>query len=149
MPAYHPPVGFHFRVEVLGLSPPKENDLRFSEAGGLATELGTEEVAEGGENRFVQKYPIRGKYPDLVLKRGLLKDSTVLGWVRACLEDFQIDPRNVDVHLLNAEHTPLLTWHLRNAYPTKWMVSDLQASNSAVVIETLQLTYQFFTLDRG
>lgn len=149
MPAYLPPVGFHFRVEVLDLSPQKENDLRFTEVGGLATEFGTEEVAEGGENRFVQKYPIRGKYPDLVLKRGLLKDSSVLVWVRACLEDFRIQPKNVDVHLLNEKHEPLLTWHLRNAYPTKWTVSDLQAANSAVVVETLQLTYQFFTLDRS
>ena len=147
MPAYYPPVGFHFRVEVLDLSPAKENDLRFSEVGGLTTEFGTEEVAEGGENRFVQKYPTRVKYSELVLKRGLLKDSSVLAWVRACLQDFQIDPKNVNVHLLNPEHTPLLTWHLHNAFPTKWSVSDLQASNSAVVIETLQLAYQFFTLD--
>lgn len=149
MPSYYPPVGFHFRVEVLDLPSPKENDLRFSEVGGLATEFGTEEVAEGGENRFVQKYPIRAKYPDLVLKRGLLKDSSVLKWVRACLEDFQIKPKHVDVQLLNEKHEPLLTWHLRNAYPTKWTVSDFQAANSAVVIETLQLTYQFFTLDRS
>ena len=71
MPSYYPPVGFHFKVEVLGL-PPNDNDVRFTEVGGLSVELGTEEVAEGGENRFVQKYPTRAKYPELVLKRGLL-----------------------------------------------------------------------------
>ena len=47
MPAYYPPVGFHFRVEVQDLVPPKQNDLRFSEVGGLATEMATEEVPEG------------------------------------------------------------------------------------------------------
>jgi phage tail-like protein len=149
MPTYYPPVGFHFRVEILSLVPPKQNDLRFSEVGGLATEMTTEEVPEGGEHRFVQKYPVRAKSPELVLKRGLLTDSSVLTWMRACLEDFVIKPKPVDVTLLNEKHEPLLTWHLRNAYPTKWSVSDLNASNSAVVIESLQLYYQYFTLDRG
>ena len=57
-------------MEVLGLS--NDNDVRFTEVGGLSLEVTTEEVAEGGENRFIQKYPGRVKYPELVLKRGLL-----------------------------------------------------------------------------
>ena len=60
-----------------------------------------------------------------------------------------ITPRNVDVKLLNEEHQPLMTWHLVNAYPTKWSASDLNATSSAIVVETLQLFYQYFTIDRG
>lgn len=148
MAGYYPPVGFHFKVEVLGL-PPDDNDVRFTEVSGLSVELGTEEVAEGGENRFVQKYPTRAKYPELVLKRGLYTGSKVLGWIRQCVEDLVIEPRNVDVKLLNENHDPLLTWHLVKAWPTKWAVSDLNATNNAVVIETLQLYYQYFTVDRA
>ena len=70
MAHYYPPRAFHFKVEVLGL-PPNDNDVRFSEVGGLSMEMGGEELPEGGENRFVQKYPLRAKYPELVLKRGL------------------------------------------------------------------------------
>jgi phage tail-like protein len=148
MANYYPPVAFHFKVEVLGL-PPNDHDARFTEVGGLSVELGTEEIAEGGENRFLQKYPTRAKYPDLVLKRGLLLRSEVLAWVRRCIEDEQIEPKNVDVKLLNDNHEPLLTWHVVNAFPTKWAVADLNASGNAVVIETLQLSYQYFTLDRS
>ncbi|HEY4591968.1 MAG TPA: phage tail protein [Thermoanaerobaculia bacterium] len=36
-----------------------------------------------------------------------------------------------------------------NAYPTKWAVADLNATGNTVVIETLQLFYQYFTLDRS
>ena len=115
MPNYYPPVGFHFKVEVLGL-PPNDNDVRFTEVAGLSIEMGTEEVAEGGENRFVQKYPIRAKYPELVLKRGLLLSSKVLDWIRACIEDYDIEPKNIDVKLLNEDHQPLLTWHVVGAY---------------------------------
>ncbi|MBV9773844.1 MAG: phage tail protein [Gemmatimonadetes bacterium] len=148
MPLYYPPVGFHFRVEVLGLTP-NDSDLRFSEVSGLSVELGTEEVAEGGENRFTQKFPTRAKYPELVLKRGLLLNSEITGWIRSCVEDLTIQPKSVDVTLLNEEHQPLLTWHLVGAYPTKWAASDLNATNNAVMVETLQLFYQYFTFDRS
>jgi phage tail-like protein len=148
MPSYYPPVGFHFKVEVLDL-PPSDQDVRFSEVSGLSLEVGTEEIAEGGENRFVQKYPTRPKYPELLLKRGLLTSSEIVKWVMSCVEDLNVQPKNVDVKLLNEEHQPLLTWHVVKAYPTKWAVSDLNASSNTIVVESLQLYYQYFTVDRG
>jgi phage tail-like protein len=148
MAIYYPPAGFHFKVEVLDL-PPNDQDVRFTEASGLSVELGTEEMAEGGENRFLHKFPTRAKYPELVLKRGLLVNSEVVTWIRECIEDLNIQPKNIDVKLLNEEHEPLMTWHVVNAYPTKWAVSDLNATANAVVIETLQFFYQYFTVDNS
>ena len=148
MANYYPPTGFHFKVEVLGLSA-NAHDVRFTEVGGLSVELGTEEIAEGGENRFIQKFPTRTKYPELILKRGLLVNSEIVTWIRQCIEDFNIQPKSIDVKLLNEKHEPLMTWHVVNAYPTKWAVSDLNATNNAVVIESLQFFYQYFTVDKG
>lgn len=145
MPVYYPPVGFHFKVEFLDL-PPNDSEVRFTEVGGLSREMVTEELPEGGENRFVQKYPTRAKYPELTLKRGLLVRSDVIDWIRKCIEDLEIEPMNIDVKLLNEEHQPLITWHVVGAYPTKWAVSDLSATNNAVVTETLQLYYRYFTI---
>jgi phage tail-like protein len=147
MAPYYPPPGFHFKVEVLDL-PPNDSDVRFTEVSGLSVEMDTEEVAEGGENRFLQKYPTRAKYPELVLKRGLLLNSDVVNWIRECIEDLNIRPKNIDIKLLNEEHQPLLTWHVVNAYPTKWSVSDFSATNNAVVIESLQFFYQYFRVDK-
>src|SRR5215475_8138742 len=118
MANYYPPVGFHFKVEVLGL-PANDNDVRFTEVGGLSVEMGTEEIAEGGENRFIQKFPTRAKYPELVLKRGLLPNSEVSTWIRECVEHFNIKPKDLFIKLLNEEHQPLLTWQVVKAYPTK------------------------------
>jgi phage tail-like protein len=147
MSAYLPPVGFHFKVEVLGVTP-NDNDVRFTDVSGLDLELTTEEVAEGGQNRFLQKYPVRSKQSELVLKRGFIQQSEIIKWVKACLEDFAITPKNIDVKLLNEEHQPLVTWHLVNAYPTKWSVSEFSAKNNAYVVETLQVFYQYFTVDK-
>ena len=78
------------------------------------------------------------------MKRGLLLNSEIVTWIRQCIEDYDIQPKNIDIKLLNEAHQPLLTWHVVNAYPTKWAVSDLNATSNAVVIETLQLFYQYF-----
>jgi phage tail-like protein len=148
MPNFYPPVGFHFKVEILDL-PPADGDTRFTEVGGLSVEMATEEIVEGGENRFIQKFPARAKYPELVLKRGLFTSSEIVKWVRSCIEDYDIQPKNIDIKLLNEKHEPLVTWHVVKAYPTKWSVSDLNSTSNAVVIESLQLFYQYFTVDKG
>lgn len=147
MANYYPPVGFHFRVEVLNLKqPPNDLDVCFTEVSGLSVEMGGEEFPEGGENRFIQKYPTRPKYSELLLKRGLLlPGSRIPEWVKECVVDYRITPKSVNITLLGEDHTPLMTWHVIGAYPTKWSVSDFNASNNAVVIESLQLYYQYFT----
>ena len=145
MAMYYPPVGFHFRFEVPDLAAPAD-DVRFTDVGGLSVEMATEEVAEGGENRFVQKYPVRAKYPELVLKRGLLLRSKLWDWARRAIEDMDIEPLDANVVLLNAEHQPLMTWHLVKAYPTRWSVADLNANGNNVVIESMQLYYQRFSV---
>ncbi len=148
MSNYYPPVGFHFKVEVAGLS--NDLDARFTEVAGLSVEMGTEEVAEGGENRFIQRYPTRSKYPELVLKRGLvLPESGIWTWVRECIEDYNIRPRSIFIKLLGDAHEPLMTWRVVGAYPTGWTVSDLNASSNAVVIESLRFAYQYFTVEKG
>jgi phage tail-like protein len=84
-----------------------------------------------------------------VLKRGLLVHSAVFDWVRDCLEGDQMEPKNIDVTLLNEAHEPLVTWHVVKAFPLKWGISDLNATGNSVVIETLQFAYQYFTVDRS
>ncbi|MDA0629556.1 phage tail protein, partial [Acinetobacter baumannii] len=109
--------GFHFKVEVQGLSPSEDGDTRFTDVGGLNVDIATEEVPEGGENRFVQRYPVRAKFPDLVLKRGLMKQSAIWDWVRRCIENLDIQPHNVMVTLLNEQREPLMSWRIVGAYP--------------------------------
>lgn len=145
MALYYPPPAFHFKVEVRDFA--NDSDVRFSDVSGLSVEAATEEMPEGGENRFVQKYPVRAKYPELVLKRGLLARSELFEWIRLCILDMQVVPLDIDVKLLDAKHEPLVTWHLVNAYPTKWALGDLNASSNTVAVETLQFFYQYFTVD--
>jgi phage tail-like protein len=141
---YYPPVGFHFSVEFLNLG--NDNDTRFQTVAGLNVEYDTEAFKEGGENRFEHKLPVRTKYPDLSLKRGMLTDSKVLSWCLDALQNRKFDPVQVQVTLLNEKHEPLRTWSVYKAWPRKWQISDLNAQENSVVIETLELSYTHFTV---
>lgn len=148
MPSYYPPVGFHFRVEFSFLST-ESKDARFQEISGLAAELGVEEVVEGGENRFAHRLPARATYSNLILKRGLLTDSELIDWCKDAIENFEFKPATVNVTLLNEEHEPLAdTFSFINAWPVKWSVSDFRAQDNSIVVETLELSYNYFTRTR-
>jgi phage tail-like protein len=144
MTDYYPPWGFYYRVE-FSISQNK-NDVRFQTVSGLSVEYDMEEFKEGGENRFVHKLPVRTKYADMVLKRGMLTDSDVIQWCLRAFRDREFEPADVTVILMNEKGDPLRTWKVSHAIPKKWLVSDLNANENAVVIETLELTYRFFTM---
>ena len=142
MSNYYPPLGFHFKVEFANL----KSEFEFQSVSGLTIELDTEEIAEGGENRFKHTLPVRTKFPNLVLKRGLLTDSSLVKWCRDAIEDFNITPTDVTISLLNEEHEPLMTWNVVHAYPLKWAMADFNAEESKLVIETIELAYNYFNI---
>jgi phage tail-like protein len=143
-----PPVSFHFRVDVLGLGD-GDADARFQEVTGLSREVSVEELAEGGENRFVHKLPGRARYGNLVLKRGLAKGSKLHAWCESAIGSLDIQPKTVTVSLLNEEHQPLVSWSFERAWPVKYSVSDLKAQDNALSIETLELAYSRFSQVEG
>ena len=143
---YYPPVGFHFLVSFPAIG--NNNDTRFQSVTGLSLELDVENIKEGGENRFEHKLPGRAKYPDLSLKRGMLTDSKVIKWMYDAFKNNSIQPTEVLIILLNEFHLPLTTWKVHQAWPRKWTISDLNANENAVVIETLDLCYQYFDVEQ-
>ena len=142
---YYPPVGFHFKVNFDGVSKNNE-DYRFQSVSGLSVDIETEDYAEGGENRFKHKLPVKTKFPNLVLKRGMLLDSEVIAWCQDAIENFVFKPANITIDLLDEEHSPLKTWNIVNAYPVKWSVEDFNAQESKLVIESIELVYNYFTI---
>lgn len=145
MANYYPPVGFHFLVEFEGLGS-QAKDHQFQSVSGLSVDIETEEIAEGGENRFKHKLPVKAKYPNLTLKRGMLIDSAVIDWCRDAIENFSFKPVNLTIKLLDEEHQPLVSWNVVHAYPIKWAVEDFNAEESKLVVENFELTYNYFTL---
>lgn len=137
-----PPVGFYFMVSFLmGGILPNPLDIRFQKVSGMSSTINTQEVSEGGENLFVHRLPTRVAYEDLKLERGMVIGSILSGEFDIAMSTLRFQPANVLVMLLNAKDVPIAGWLFQNAAPIKWLMSDLDASQNAVVIETMELTY--------
>lgn len=141
----YPPVGFHFSV-VFQLFPQTPNDFRFQEVSGLEMQMNMESITEGGQNRFTWELPVRAKYSDIVLKRGMFIGSGILMWCKNAFENFVFEPVNIIISLLNEHHVPIQAWYVVNAIPKKWSVSSFNAEKSALVVESITLSYQYFDI---
>lgn len=144
--ASYPLVGFHFTANFAGIGAAGV-DARFMEIGGLTAELEYETLVEAGNNRFTHKLPLRTKYPNLMFKRGLPSTglSPLTIWANAAIYYMEIFPIPVQVLLLNSDHLPVKGWNFTQAYPIKIEYSNFNAKENAIVVETLELAYQFVT----
>ncbi len=147
---------FHFEVTflsvALGLGGMLEHaanedgsiGMAFSEVSGISAELQTEEVVEGGNNSFTYRLPKPAKYNNLVLKRALSSTPSVLvRWANEAINNFNFHPCTAVVSLLNERHAPVKVWTFNNAYPVRIEVSPLDANKNELVIETLELAYNY------
>jgi phage tail-like protein len=146
-----PPVGFFFKLHFSGGGSGDDQDAAFREASGLSMNLETREVTEGGQNKFTHHLPLRTKYSDLVLSRGMIpKGSRLWRWVAETLENglnASIKPENITLQLLDEEQNPICTWLFSNAYPVKWELSGFSAEKSEILVETITFKYNFFKRD--
>ena len=145
MAGYNPPVGFHFKVDFSSVSSQIE-DTCFQSVSGLTIDLETEPIKEGGENRFMHHLPKQTNYTKLTLKRGMFTNSELIQWCLNAFENFEFKPADLIISLLNDQHEPLKTWNIVHAFPVLWSVSDFDAEQNTLVIETLVLQYHYFKL---
>jgi len=139
---FYQTVNFHFKVEFTLNE--EDVDIRFQSVSGLDVTMDTEQVKEGGENRFEHVLPVRRKCSPLILKRGLLKPSGsgLTRWLQKAFDEEEVDPIDtVVIKLLNEEHKPLMLWTINNVWPRSWKMGELNAEQGAVLIETLELNY--------
>ncbi|MCS4308107.1 phage tail-like protein [Rheinheimera pacifica] len=146
----YPLPAFYFRVKFA--SSGDSADTAFQEVSGIGAQLDTEDVVEGGENRFVHKLPKAVKHSNLVLKRGIAPNSSLL--VQWCIKVFEqgvdiaITPMTITVELLDETGQPARSWSFVNAYPVSWQVEGFNASKNEVAIEKLEFSYQYLTRER-
>ena len=138
------PVGFYFSLSFEG------EDAAFKEVSGISKELGVEEVAGGGENRFKYRLPTVSASKNLSLKRAIVPTgSQLITWCANTLDNglaTAIQTQDVSVDLLDNEGKILMKWTFYNAYPLSYAVSDLKSQESEILIETIELAYNYFNI---
>ena len=140
----YPLPAFYFKL-VFTKAPGK--DTAFQDVSGIGSEIDVQEVVEGGENRFVLRLPKGVKHPLLVLKRGIAGlTSPLVVWCKSVLEgDFivPIPTQDIEVFLLDENHSPVRGWCFTKAYPVKWEIDSFNSTKNEVAIEKIELSYNY------
>ena len=128
---------FHFSVVWGG------TQITFSEVTGLNIEVQPIEYRDGKNPDYSpQKMPGLKKFGNLTLKRGVFaSDNDYYKWVQEIALN-KIQRRDIIISLLNEEHTPVMTWKVINAWPTKLTSPDLKASANEAAIETVEVAHE-------
>ena len=144
--ASRPFLNAHFVLAIDGLL-----EVDFATCSGLSGEVGVEEYAEGGENRFAHRFPGRASHPNLVLGKGAGAGLGLWDWWGEYLETGFVKPRDGQVHLLGwvgEALVPVRVWEFRRGFPVKMAGPDLDAGSPAVAIETLEIAHHGLRLVR-
>ena len=119
---------------------------RFSECTGLNVEYEVLEYQEGGNNDYVHKMRGRAKFPNLVLKRGITSEDTLMLWFTEC--QTQAKRKDILVQLLSPMGTgeaPVRQWGFKEAFPVKWVGPNLNAGSNNLATEQLEIAHHGFS----
>jgi phage tail-like protein len=112
----------------------------FSGCTGLEVETEVENYREGGVNDYVHCFVGATKHPLLELDHGLSPIDGLWSWHQDVVAG-AIRRRNGTIYLLNPLRLPVMWWNFKEALPVKWTGPMLNAQESAVAFESLQIAH--------
>ncbi len=141
MATTYPIVKFHFQVEWGGTK------IGFTEVSGLDVETEVVEYRDGASPEYSKiKMPGMQKFSNITLKRGTFaSDNEFYAWWNTVKLN-TIERRDITISLLNEEHEPVVTWKVKNAWPTKIQSTDLKADGNEVAIESMEIAHEGLTI---
>lgn len=117
----------------------------FSECSGLEASMQTEDYQEGGNNSTTLKFPKHITYTNIRLKRGITISDALWRWFNDFIEG---NGRRKDgaIILLDELHIPVKVWQFRRGLPVKWTGPTLNAAQSQLAIQELEIAHEGLTL---
>jgi phage tail-like protein len=127
-----------FEIRLTGAGRPIRGG--FSECTGLEAATEIVEYREGGVNDRVHKFPGHARQANIVMGRGIV-DRELYDWYqRSVAGDLQL--LNGSIELFDASGTEVvMEWSFQKAFPCRWVGPRLNAVESAVAVETLELCH--------
>ncbi|MGH7491700.1 MAG: phage tail protein [bacterium] len=113
----------------------------FSECSGLEATMQVEDYSQGGENRFVHKFPTRMTYSNIVLKRGIGFSEDLWLWHFDYVQG-KGKRRDGLITLQNELRLPIKVWKFTRGLPLKWTGPTFNAAQSAMAIESLDIVHE-------
>ena len=118
----------------------------FSSCSGLQMETAVQDHAEGGANSFIHRFPTRTTQSNVTLKRGIV-DRRMWDWYEDVMNG-SAELRRGTITVRDPQGNGEMEWHIKGAFPRKWVGPELNATQSTVAVETLEICHQGFDRDK-
>ncbi len=152
----YPLTKMNFIVQVDGV----DGSAAFSEVTGIEASVDVIEFRQGNANSLAPvKIPGLVKHGNVTLKFGYTLDNAFKAWLQECVSETrgQMPRYNVQIEMVDINGgapsgavatnvTGSRIWVLSNAWVTKYTAPDLNALQSEVAIETVELAYEELTI---
>ncbi|MCX5747999.1 MAG: phage tail protein [Proteobacteria bacterium] len=113
----------------------------FKSVSGLKYETESIPVKEGGTNDTTFMLVGATKWSPLTLKQGFTESSALLKWREEWIVG-QGTRIGGTIQQLDTALNVKSSWKFTRGWPTKWEISEFDASKSEVAIETLEITHE-------
>ncbi len=134
----YPFASYNFQVTIDGLN----IIAGFSECTGLTMDNDVIEYRSGKDLPHMRKLPGMRKFTNIVLKRGFSKDRSLYDWRKSVIDSDKPYRQSGSITLLGEDRKAALTWSFTNGWPNKLEGPSLNAKNSEVAIETLEIVVE-------
>jgi len=144
MPADYPIQNFHFQVEWGGAR------IGFSKVRNLGMGTHYIEYRQGSDPEYSPiKVPGRQYFDNIILERGVFQgDNEFYDWWKTT-RLFQegnsrgsVYRRDITIAILGETHEPVVVFKVKNAFPVRLQISDLDAQANEIVIETVEIAHE-------
>jgi len=131
-----PYVGFNYLIDIGGI-----RVGGFNEVSGLDAEIEHVDYRNGDEDFVARKLPGLKKFPNIVLKRGIIGDLDAFAWFQLGALG-TVDRREGAVILRDEVRQEVMRWKFVRAWACKYTGPSLKADSSAVAIESIEICHE-------
>ena len=125
----------------------------FNEVQGLAVEIDTDKIKEGGQNGYVHHLPGRMEWPPIVFKRGLTQSDNLFHWFEKMSgekfagNDDKVERSTGAISIVDRIGLRLRSWNLRDVMPIKWTGPSMSTGSNEMLMEELEIIHHGFTTE--
>lgn len=114
----------------------------FKSVSGLRYEAEVVPVRAGGANDTTFQLFGGMKWSPLVLKQGFTHGSGLLTWREQWVSGKEMKRSSGTIVQLNTALKPAAAWEFTRGWPSKWEISEFDASKNELAIETLEISHE-------
>jgi phage tail-like protein len=139
---------YQFAIEIDGSGGKAVTVAYFQSLGGMQVSRKVEPLNEGGLNNYGHEFPGQISYGHVTFTAGLSSCDFFWKWMMDGQYDGYAHKKNFTLVQRNTSHEEAKRWNFFNAFPVSWKINSMDVSidTSKVVIETLELSFEYFEL---